>query len=60
MDKKLYRQEALDKRATPDDLDRRMVLTKPRHWMLVVACLLLSIILIGWGFLGRINIDVKG
>lgn len=60
MDNKLYRQEALDKRATPDDLDRRMVLTKPRHWMLIVACILLSIILIGWGFLGRINIDVKG
>jgi HlyD family secretion protein len=41
MQKSLFRQEAMDKTLSPDELDRLMRVTSPRGWLALIALLAL-------------------
>lgn len=51
--KQLFRQAALERLSTPDQLDRLVTLTSPRSWIAVLTLALLLLAVIVWGFLGR-------
>ena len=61
-DKNIYRQQALDKLAMPEMLDKSLPVTKPLYWIAVIGASILLIALLIWGFFGNINvtIDVSG
>lgn len=52
-DNQLFRQTALERLSTPDQLDRLVTLTSPRSWIAVATIALLLLAVIAWGFLGR-------
>ncbi|QJR35354.1 NHLP bacteriocin system secretion protein [Gemmatimonas groenlandica] len=55
-----FRQSALDRLASPEQLDRMLVVTSPRLWSVLVGLLLLVGALLTWSLLGRIPITVDG
>jgi HlyD family secretion protein len=58
--KKLFRQAALDRLSSPEQLDQLLQVTTPRTWLaLATLCgvLLLSVL---WGFIGRVPEHVTG
>jgi HlyD family secretion protein len=61
-DIQIFRKVALDRLASPEELDVLMQVTKPRTWLALVALMLLVITVVVWGFLGSIptRIDAQG
>ncbi|WP_310572122.1 NHLP bacteriocin system secretion protein [Gemmatimonas sp.] len=55
-----FRQSALDRLASPEQLDRMLVVTSPRLWAALVGLLLLVSALLTWSVFGRIPITVDG
>jgi len=55
-----FRQSALDRLASPEQLDRLLVVTSPRLWSALVGLLLLVSALLTWSIFGRIPITVQG
>ena len=53
-----YRQVALDKLASPDELDQLPRLVSPRTWLAGIVLLLLVFGVVLWGFVGRIPVKV--
>src|SRR5262249_8440960 len=60
MSRQIYRQEALDRLASPDRLDQLMPLTAPRGWIALAACGLLLAMALVWSIFGSIAITVDG
>ena len=58
--RKLFRAEALDRAASPDDLERLMPLTGSKDWLLIaVTGALLSLVVV-WAVVGRVPTIVAG
>ena len=59
MQKPLFREEALEKLASPDELDRLMRVTGPKSWLALIAlCTIVAAVAI-WSFFGSIPIEVN-
>jgi HlyD family secretion protein len=56
----LFRKKALDRAASPEQLDRVIQLVRPRHWLPLIACGSLMVTGIIWSIVGRIPITVTG
>ncbi len=50
---KLFREAALERLSSPDQLDRLVTLTRPRAWIAVLTIGVLLAAVTAWGFLGR-------
>ena len=59
MQKSLFRQEAMDKTLSPDELDRLMRVTSPRGWLALIALLALVAAAVAWGVLGTVPVAVR-
>jgi hypothetical protein len=60
MKRPLFRQEALDRLSSPEQLDQLMQVTSPRGWIALTACVLLILAALAWGFFGTIPTTVEG
>src|ERR671920_373391 len=60
MQKSLFRQEAMDKTLSPDELDRLMRVTSPRGWLALIALLALVAAAVAWGIFGTIPVVMSG
>lgn len=56
----LFRQAALDRIASPEDLDRLLVVTRPGSWIALLALLLIIGAALTWSFVGRLATYVTG
>jgi HlyD family secretion protein len=56
----LFRKKALDRAASPEQLDRVIQLVRPQHWLPLVACGSLLSAGIAWSIVGRIPVTVAG
>src|SRR5260370_12927642 len=57
---RIFRQAALDRLSSPEQLDQLMQVTTPKSWLALVACCVLVVIAVAWGIWGSIRIDVHG
>lgn len=60
MQRSLFRQEALDKTLSPDQLDRLMRVTGPKGWLALIALLVLLAATVVWGVFGTVPVQVSG
>ena len=58
--KSLFRQEALDKLSSPEQLDTLLKVTSPIAWLALVAALILTVAAVGWSFFGQLAVQVSG
>jgi multidrug efflux pump subunit AcrA (membrane-fusion protein) len=56
----LFRKEAMDEIASPDELDQLMHVTDRRGWLALVALSILVVAVVVWGFAGSIPVEVRG
>ena len=59
-DQHLFRKQALDKLASPEQLDRALSVTSPHGWIALSAILVVFTAVVGWSFLGRVSTYVEG
>lgn len=57
---RLFRQTALERLSSPEQLDLLMQITSPRAWIILFGLILLLGTLVVWGFVGSIPIVVTG
>lgn len=57
---RLFRQAALDRLSSPDQLDRAIVITDPRGWIVAATLGALLTALVVWGFAGSLPTNVPG
>ena len=60
MQKSLFRDEAMDKMLSPDELDRLMRVTDPRGWLALIALLALAAAAVVWGVFGTVPVQAEG
>jgi hypothetical protein len=60
MKQQIYRQEALDRLSSPDQLDQLMPLTNPRGWIALAGAGLLLLAGVLWAVFGTITVTVDG
>jgi len=60
MKPQIYRQEALERMGSPEQLDQLMALTSPRAWLALGGIGLLLLMLIIWAVFGRITTAIEG
>ena len=60
MQKSLFRQEAMDKTLSPDELDLLMRVTSPRGWLALIALFALLAATVVWGIFGTVPIVLGG
>ncbi len=60
MQNPLFRKEAMDQLASPDELDRLMHVTDRRGWLALVGLSIIVVAVVVWGFAGSIPIEVRG
>src|SRR5687768_1152181 len=60
MQKSLFREEAMDKMLSPDELDRLMRVTSPRGWLALIGLLALVAAAVVWGVFGTIPVQLSG
>jgi HlyD family secretion protein len=58
--RKLFRQTALDRLASPEQLDRLVTVTDPYGWIALLTIAVLLLFLVFWSILGTIPTRVKG
>lgn len=58
--KSIFRQAALDRLSSPDQLDRTIAITDPRGWIVAATLAMLVTVLVAWAFLGTIPTNVQG
>jgi hypothetical protein len=56
----IFRQAALERLSSPEQLDQLMTVTTPRGWLALLALFGLLVLAVVWGFCGRIPIRVAG
>ncbi|MFN3500303.1 MAG: hypothetical protein ACK40A_18070, partial [Pannonibacter indicus] len=57
---RLFRQAALDRLSSPEQLDQLISLTRPRDLLAMLTLFALIALAIGWSILGRVPERVKG
>jgi hypothetical protein len=60
MTRQIFRKEALDRLASPEQLDQLMQLTSPRGWIALAGLGLLLLTAVAWGLIGTIPTTVDG
>jgi multidrug resistance efflux pump len=60
MSRQIFRQEALDRLASPDRLDQLMPLTSPQGWIVLAGVGVLLLLALLWALMGSIAITVTG
>ena len=60
MAKQMFRQEALERLQSPEELDRLLVVVDRKAWFILVTLIALCAAGIGWAVFGRIPITVDG
>lgn len=60
MQKSLFREEAMDKMSSPDELDRLMRVTDPKGWLALIALLALVAAAVVWGVFGSVSVQESG
>ncbi len=58
--KQIFRQEALDRLQSPEELDQLLVVINRKSWIVIWALCFICAAGIAWSFLGRIPITVDG
>jgi len=58
--KTLFRSAALEQLSSPDALDQLLQVTRPTGWMALLACALLLLVALLWGWFGSLPITVTG
>lgn len=58
--KNFFRQEALQKLETPDQLDQTLEITSSANWLIILGLILISVAFIIWGIFGTISTQVFG
>lgn len=56
----IFRQAALDRLSSPEQLDRLMYVTDPRGWIALAGLYLVLAFALGWSVLGRLPIPIEG
>lgn len=56
----LFRKSALDRLASPEQLDQLVTVTGPRSWLALAAAALLVLAALAWGVLGSVATRVRG
>ena len=56
----LFRKQALEKIASPQQLDRMLSVTSAHNWAVLAAILAVFAALVGWSFLGRVSTYATG
>ena len=56
----IFRQAALDRLSSPEQLDQLMQVTTPKSWLALTACCVLVLIAVAWSIWGSIRINVYG
>ena len=57
---RIFRQAALDRLASPEQLDQLMQVTRPKSWLALGACCLLVMVAVVWSLWGTIHTKVSG
>jgi HlyD family secretion protein len=57
---RIFRQAALDRLSSPEQLDQLMQVTTPKSWMALAAFGFLILTALAWGIFGRIAYQVRG
>ena len=60
MPKQLFRKAALDRLASPEQLDVLMEVTSPRAWIALGAVGIILLLVVIWGFFGTVPTKVDG
>ena len=60
MNTQLFRKQAMDKLQSPDRLNEMVKITKPHHWLSILAMGLIIIYFIVWSVTGRLPNSVSG
>jgi hypothetical protein len=60
MEKPIFRQTALERLSSPEQLDQLVRVTQPLGWLALLALSLVMLAAIVWGILGRIPVQVEG
>lgn len=60
MKKQIFRQSALDRLSSPEQLDMVFQVVRPATWFALAAVALLLAVLMGWGFFGTVATKVTG
>ena len=60
MNARMYRKAALDRLASPDDLDRMLTVTSGREWLALVGLLVFVVTAVGWSFVARLPTKAAG
>jgi hypothetical protein len=60
MPRQIFRQAALERLSSPEQLDRLMPLTSPRSWIVLAAVGLLLVGAFLWSLVGKLDITVEG
>ena len=60
--KSIFREVALERLSSPDQLDQAMRVTGPHHWLALLACLGIIACVIVWSIFGQIpyKVDARG
>jgi multidrug resistance efflux pump len=56
----IYRAKPLEGLSSPERLDALVTVTSPRLWLILAGSLILAIILVGWGVLGKVPVIING
>jgi HlyD family secretion protein len=56
----IFRQAALDKLSSPEQLDQLMQVTTPKSWLALTGCCALVLTAVAWGLFGKIPTKVHG
>ena len=56
----LFRQQALQQLSSPAQLDDLMRVVHPQHWLALITCGVLVIVVLLWGVGGRLSMQVAG
>ena len=59
MARQIFRQEAIDRMASPDRLDEPLRLVKPANWLFLAAATLVVLFALIWGFTASVPIKVN-
>lgn len=60
MDNKIFRQVALDRLSSPEQLDQLITVTSPKGWIALLTLGALVLAFVGWGIFGTITTKVNG
>jgi HlyD family secretion protein len=58
-ERSIFREAAIDRLSSPDQLDRLVVVTRPADWLGAAAIALSLIVLVAWGVLGSVPTRVQ-